>query len=439
MAALALLPIWTFMYVRSVTAQAEEASGPLAMGAEIYANCAACHGGAGGGGVGYAFTEGEVLLTFPNIEDQLRYVLYGTGAYNVAGVEIYGNPDRPGGPHVTGARGAMPGFEGALTDYEILSVVCHERYTLSGADPGSRRSGATSSSTGARRARSTSSNSRRGRRSPPSTRCTTAYSPSATARPPGRPPEPTELRPSPGGDGMRPLIIGGGPAGTAAAITLAERGVPARLIDRRGVAAPIDKACGGLLTPRAVHLLGSLGLEVASLGRPIDFVDLVARGRRQRIKWPTSTDAGETTGIVVSRDRLDSALLDRASELGVEVELGREAIEPIVERGFVRGVRPRTATGVDRAGRPAPRRRWREQHLRARARHVSTTGLAVGLGAPRHAWRHRAPTVSVSNSTSTSSEARVTAFRASDGCSPSTTTPSTSVCRSRRRRATPPR
>ncbi|MGA1515655.1 MAG: hypothetical protein ACO37U_08345, partial [Ilumatobacteraceae bacterium] len=52
MAALALLPIWTFMYVRSVTAQAEEASGPLAMGAEIYANCAACHGGAGGGGVG---------------------------------------------------------------------------------------------------------------------------------------------------------------------------------------------------------------------------------------------------------------------------------------------------------------------------------------------------------------------------------------------------
>jgi len=150
---------------------------------------------------------------------------------------------------------------------------------------------------------------------------------------------------------MRPLIIGGGPAGTAAAITLAERGVPARLIDRRGVAAPIDKACGGLLTPRAVHLLGSLGLEVASLGRPIDFVDLVARGRRQRIKWPTSTDAGETTGIVVSRGRLDSALLDRASELGVEVELGREAIEPIVERGFVRGVR--TSNGEQESTEPA--------------------------------------------------------------------------------------
>ena len=98
MAGLALLPIWMFMYVRSVTAQAEEASGPLAIGAEQYATCAGCHGGNGQGGVGYQFSEGEVLKTFPNIEDQLRYVLYGTGAYNIAGVVNYGNPDREGGP-----------------------------------------------------------------------------------------------------------------------------------------------------------------------------------------------------------------------------------------------------------------------------------------------------------------------------------------------------
>ena len=134
MGALGLLPIWMFMYVRSVTASAEEVAGPLGMGAEVYSNCASCHGGNGGGGVGYQFSEGEVLKTFPHIEDQLRYVLYGTGAYNIAGVQIYGNPDREGGAHVTGARGAMPGFEGSLTDYEILAVVCHERYALGGAD-----------------------------------------------------------------------------------------------------------------------------------------------------------------------------------------------------------------------------------------------------------------------------------------------------------------
>jgi hypothetical protein len=33
------------------------------------------------------------------------------------------------------AQGADAG--GGLTDYEILSVVCHERYTIGGADPAS--------------------------------------------------------------------------------------------------------------------------------------------------------------------------------------------------------------------------------------------------------------------------------------------------------------
>ncbi|MGA1077359.1 MAG: FAD-dependent monooxygenase, partial [Ilumatobacteraceae bacterium] len=72
---------------------------------------------------------------------------------------------------------------------------------------------------------------------------------------------------------MRPLIIGGGPAGTAAAITLAERGVPARLIDRRDPRAPDGRVCGGLLTPRAVRLLDALGIDARPRGRSIDSID----------------------------------------------------------------------------------------------------------------------------------------------------------------------
>jgi mono/diheme cytochrome c family protein len=135
MAALGLMPVWAFMYARSLTDQVEAVEGPLGMGAEVYGGCASCHGGSGEGGVGYAFTGGEVLATFPHIEDQLRYVYFGTGEYNLAGVEIYGNPEREGGPHVTGALGVMPAFGPQLTQYEIISVVCHERYTLGGADP----------------------------------------------------------------------------------------------------------------------------------------------------------------------------------------------------------------------------------------------------------------------------------------------------------------
>jgi mono/diheme cytochrome c family protein len=133
------MPVWVFMYARSLTDQAETVEGPLGLGAEVYGTCASCHGGDGGGGVGYAFTGGSILATFPNIEDQLRYTYYGTGAYQLAGVEVYGNPDREGGPHITGAQGVMPqqgsAAGGDLTDYQILAVVCHERYALGGADP----------------------------------------------------------------------------------------------------------------------------------------------------------------------------------------------------------------------------------------------------------------------------------------------------------------
>ena len=141
MAALSLMPIWVFMYVRALTAPPEVLAGPLGIGAGEYGSCASCHGADGGGGTGRQFSGGEVLLTFPNIEDQLRFVYYGTEQYNLAGVQIYGDPNREGGAHPTGSLGAMPaqGSEagGSLTDAEILGVVCHERYTLGGADPDS--------------------------------------------------------------------------------------------------------------------------------------------------------------------------------------------------------------------------------------------------------------------------------------------------------------
>ncbi len=138
MATLSLMPVWGFMYVRALTDGGEVSAGPLGEGAEVYNNCAGCHGAGGGGGVGYAFTDGAVLETFPNIEDQIRYVYYGTEQYNIAGVEVYGNPEREGGVHQTGVQGVMPGFGGQLTDEEIVAVICHERYTLGGADPTSQ-------------------------------------------------------------------------------------------------------------------------------------------------------------------------------------------------------------------------------------------------------------------------------------------------------------
>jgi mono/diheme cytochrome c family protein len=139
MAALSLMPIWAFMYVRSLTEPPETSEGPMGAGVEVFGNCASCHGGSGEGGSGRPLANGEVNKTFPHIEDQLRFVYFGTEAYNLAGVSIYGDPNREGGAHAAGSFGIMPQWGatagGDLTDAEILAVVCHERYAFNGPDP----------------------------------------------------------------------------------------------------------------------------------------------------------------------------------------------------------------------------------------------------------------------------------------------------------------
>lgn len=140
MATLSLLPIWGFMYVQGIKPQAKALSGPLGEGDHVYKTCSGCHGPAGGGGAGRQLNEGEVLKTFPHIEDQLNFVYSGTQKYQLAGFKEYGDPSRAGGAHILGSTGgAMPpqseNAGGSFTEAEILAVVCHERYTVGGADP----------------------------------------------------------------------------------------------------------------------------------------------------------------------------------------------------------------------------------------------------------------------------------------------------------------
>jgi mono/diheme cytochrome c family protein len=135
MAVAGLLPLRGLLYIWSLSPTEEEVEGPLAVGEEVYGSCSSCHGATGGGGLGYAFTNGEVLKTFPTLEEQVAFVYTGNAPY-LGGT--YGDPNREGGARVAGARGAMPqwGTEagGELTDIELIAVVCHERYTLGGGD-----------------------------------------------------------------------------------------------------------------------------------------------------------------------------------------------------------------------------------------------------------------------------------------------------------------
>lgn len=143
MSALGLLPIWALIYLAALQPAEEVAAGPISTGIEVYGSCAGCHGGNGSGGAGQVLYQGETLKTFPRIEDMLNFVYAGSQQYVSAGLKEYGNPDREGGARaLLGYNGNVmpqqgPSAGGALSEAEILGVVCHIRYDLSGADPAS--------------------------------------------------------------------------------------------------------------------------------------------------------------------------------------------------------------------------------------------------------------------------------------------------------------
>lgn len=111
------------------------------------------------------------------------------------------------------------------------------------------------------------------------------------------------------------LIVGGGPAGSAAAITLARGGVIPTLIERTSGAH--DVVCGGFLGWDALAALRRLGVDVAALGaRPIHRLRLVT-AKRQVETWLPKPAAG------LSRRTLDAAMLTAAANAGAEVMRGR--------------------------------------------------------------------------------------------------------------------
>ena len=98
------------------------------LGEAIYeAQCAACHGSDGGGGVGPAFTGGAVLETFSACTDHIEWVAIGSNDWPDA---TYGDNAKP----VLGTGVAMPGYQNSLSAQEIAAVSLYERVAFSGED-----------------------------------------------------------------------------------------------------------------------------------------------------------------------------------------------------------------------------------------------------------------------------------------------------------------
>jgi len=127
------LPLWAFVYVK-LTEPPPEPITSLTEGARLYGQfCASCHAGDGSGGTGRPLFEGEVLLTFPQLDEQMiQWIETGTEGVGVG--NTYGSADRPGGAHIAGdfRGGVMPAFGENLSGYQLYSVARYVREALSG-------------------------------------------------------------------------------------------------------------------------------------------------------------------------------------------------------------------------------------------------------------------------------------------------------------------
>lgn len=133
------------------------------------------------------------------------------------------------------------------------------------------------------------------------------------------------------------VIVGGGPAGSSAAIRLAAEGFHVALLDRARF--PRDKACGEFLTPQARALLSDLkAVEAAKQADayPVTAAVLMAQSGEQMEFRPAD---GGPAGYALRRADLDALLLRRASEAGAVVLEGHTMRQlRFNEKGAVCGV-----------------------------------------------------------------------------------------------------
>jgi flavin-dependent dehydrogenase len=110
------------------------------------------------------------------------------------------------------------------------------------------------------------------------------------------------------------VVVGGGLAGSAFAITLARQGRPVVVLEK--TTGTHHKVCGEFLSTEAQTLLARLGLDVWQLGaRPAGQLGLEFGRRNERLKLPFR-------GAGLSRFLLDQALLDAAARAGAQVIRG---------------------------------------------------------------------------------------------------------------------
>lgn len=135
------------------------------------------------------------------------------------------------------------------------------------------------------------------------------------------------------------LIVGAGPAGSTAAILLAQAGARVVLLDKARF--PREKLCGEFLSPEAVEILALTGVlehlaPRAGRAREVRLTD--PRGRTVKLPVPLA-GALQGDALGLSRWDMDEALVRRAESLGVVTIEGFEVRGALFSEGRLAGLR----------------------------------------------------------------------------------------------------
>jgi 2-polyprenyl-6-methoxyphenol hydroxylase-like FAD-dependent oxidoreductase len=111
------------------------------------------------------------------------------------------------------------------------------------------------------------------------------------------------------------FVIGGGPAGLAAAIAARLKGLDVTVVD--AARPPVDKACGEGILPEGIEVLRRLGISLAT-GEAFPFggIRFLQDGISVEARFPFGC------GLALRRTRLHEILAGRAFELGVRLLWG---------------------------------------------------------------------------------------------------------------------
>ncbi|MET7311863.1 MULTISPECIES: geranylgeranyl reductase family protein [unclassified Streptomyces] len=133
------------------------------------------------------------------------------------------------------------------------------------------------------------------------------------------------------------IVVGAGPAGSSAAFHLAKAGIDVLLLEKAHF--PREKVCGDGLTPRAVHQLIRMGVDIKAPGWTRSRgMRWVAGDHQVHIDWP-ALGRYPDFGLSRSRHDFDDILARHAVGAGARLRNGVKVTGPVTDRaGRITGV-----------------------------------------------------------------------------------------------------